>query len=179
MRSRVNLLAWLLIGENRERTVRDQKLCQIKVWAISSHMHKLKFFLVIIIQYAFCQFFSDQHEKSLYKVLHQNNSELDITVAIAEHLLGKLAPGKSYKIDDKSKGKHGCKCGLEHCKKESKFGITGIGTCMFYLMSSGKNYIIVFHLENTLKWHLFLMSILSNVSVIGSSPQPSCEFPTP
>lgn len=56
--------------------------------------------------FSFSLFFSDKHEQSLSKVLGKCNSEegsdrktysfeTDITIALAEHLLGKLAPGKS------------------------------------------------------------------------------------
>ena len=75
------------------------------------------------------------HEKSLNKILrgHQSdcekkgNSETEITVALAEHLLGKLSPGKSYTIDARVKRKGRCRCGFDHCKSEPLFGSTGIG----------------------------------------------------
>ena len=50
-------------------------------------------------------------------------SETDITIALAEHLLGRLAPGHTYiMIDDRVKGKCICGCGVE-----PEFGKTGIG----------------------------------------------------
>lgn len=77
----------------------------------------------------------DQHEKSLNKILRGNqcdgekkvNSETDITIALAEHLLGKLSPGKSYTIDSRVKKKGKCRCGFSHCKSDPGFGSTGIG----------------------------------------------------
>jgi hypothetical protein len=51
-------------------------------------------------------------------------TETDITISLAEHLLAKLAPGESYVLDSKAKGKQSCKCG---CKKEPTFSNTGIG----------------------------------------------------
>lgn len=50
-------------------------------------------------------------------------SETDITIAFAEHLLGKLAPGESYTLDSR-KEKKSCRCG---CKKEPTYSCTGIG----------------------------------------------------
>lgn len=84
---------------------------------------------------------SDQHEKSLNKILRGNqcdgekkvNSETDITIALAEHLLGKLSPGKSYTIDSRVKKKGKCRCGFSHCKSDPGFGSTGIG--MLHLIS--------------------------------------------
>ncbi|KAK3090913.1 hypothetical protein FSP39_015683 [Pinctada imbricata] len=78
---------------------------------------------------------SDQHEESLYKILHGHHSdgekkvysETEITIALAEHLLGKLSPGKSYTIDSKVKKKGKCSCGFSHCKSNPAFGGTGIG----------------------------------------------------
>ena len=55
-------------------------------------------------------------------------SETDITIALAEHLLGRLAPGQTYIIDDRVKGKCGCGCGVE-----PEFGNTGIGLYIVYL----------------------------------------------
>jgi hypothetical protein len=82
---------------------------------------------------------SDQHEESLIKILrgHQSDekkghSETDITIAIAEHLLGKLCPGQSYLIDSRVKRKGKCRCGLKHCKSDPTFGSTGIGMYMFH-----------------------------------------------
>jgi hypothetical protein len=47
-----------------------------------------------------------------------------VAVAMAEHLLGKLAPGDSYSIDNKMKLKGPCQCG---CQKMPSFSSTGIG----------------------------------------------------
>ena len=47
-----------------------------------------------------------------------------MTVALAEHLLGKLAQGDTYIIDNRMKGKGPCQCG---CGKEPTFSPTGIG----------------------------------------------------
>nr|XP_022288113.1 uncharacterized protein LOC111100476 isoform X3 [Crassostrea virginica] len=77
----------------------------------------------------------DQHEQSLNKILrgHQSdverkvNSDTDTTIALAEHLLGKLSPGKSYIIDSRVKRKGKCRCGFNHCKSDPVFGSTGIG----------------------------------------------------
>lgn len=56
--------------------------------------------------------------------------EGDITVAFVEHLLGKLAPGKSYIIDgDAQKKALKCKCG---CNVDPKFGSTSIGMIKFF-----------------------------------------------
>ncbi|XP_052679433.1 uncharacterized protein LOC128160186 isoform X1 [Crassostrea angulata] len=51
-------------------------------------------------------------------------TETDISITLAEHLLGKLAPGESYKIDNKARGKKSCRCG---CKVTPVFDGTGIG----------------------------------------------------
>jgi hypothetical protein len=51
-------------------------------------------------------------------------TETDITISLAEHLLGRLAPGESYILDNKAKGKKSCRCG---CKMEPTFSFTGIG----------------------------------------------------
>lgn len=52
-------------------------------------------------------------------------TETDISITLAEHLLGKLAPGESYTIDNKARGKKSCRCG---CKVTPVFDGTGIGT---------------------------------------------------
>lgn len=78
---------------------------------------------------------SDQHEKCLNKVLRGHQSDRDkkgfsgteIAVTLAEHLLGKLAPGKSYVVDEKVKRKGKCRCGYEFCESDPMFGSTGIG----------------------------------------------------
>nr|XP_022332267.1 uncharacterized protein LOC111129982 [Crassostrea virginica]XP_022332268.1 uncharacterized protein LOC111129982 [Crassostrea virginica] len=77
----------------------------------------------------------DKHEQSLNKVLrgHQTEdekkgfSETEIRVALAEHLLGKLAPGKSYVVDRRLKKKGKCRCGYDFCKSNPVFGSTGVG----------------------------------------------------
>ncbi|XP_052692894.1 uncharacterized protein LOC128171201 isoform X1 [Crassostrea angulata] len=51
-------------------------------------------------------------------------TETDISITLAEHLLGKLAPGESYKIDNKAREKKSCRCG---CKVTPVFDGTGIG----------------------------------------------------
>lgn len=51
-------------------------------------------------------------------------TETDITIALAEHLLKKLAPGGSYKVDADSKHKKVCSCG---CGIKPVFSYTGIG----------------------------------------------------
>lgn len=74
--------------------------------------------------------FADEIEKSLHKVLIRTEAskssitETDITIVLAEHLLGKLAPGESYVIDAKAKNKDKCKCG---CGVYPAFESTGIG----------------------------------------------------
>lgn len=47
-----------------------------------------------------------------------------MTVALAEHLLGKLAPGESHIIDGKVKGNGLCQCG---CNQKPNYSSTGIG----------------------------------------------------
>ncbi|XP_062618530.1 uncharacterized protein LOC134280123 [Saccostrea cucullata] len=73
-------------------------------------------------------FFTDlgSHEENLKKVLGKSPvTETDISVALAEHLLGKLSSDCTYVIDHKlAKGKGTCKCG---CEKLPHFGNTGIG----------------------------------------------------
>ncbi|XP_061197458.1 uncharacterized protein LOC133205635 [Saccostrea echinata] len=77
----------------------------------------------------------DLHEQSLNKVTGKKNkksdetdikhtppTDTDFTIAVAEHLLGKLAPGQSYHID--SRGKEGNRCG---CEVQPSYGNTGIG----------------------------------------------------
>ncbi|XP_052691850.1 uncharacterized protein LOC128169833 [Crassostrea angulata] len=78
------------------------------------------------------------HEKSLKKVLDRNQRdgegqsskstrEIEITTALAEHLLGRLSPGQSYVIDSRSKAKGKCSCGEDHCKASPEYGSNGIG----------------------------------------------------
>lgn len=82
---------------------------------------------------------SDQHEKCLNKGLRGHQSETDIkgfsgteiAVTLAEHLLGKLAPGKSYVVDEKVKRKGKCRRGYEFCESDPMFGSTGIGMFCF------------------------------------------------
>lgn len=53
-----------------------------------------------------------------------------MTIALAEHLFGKLAPGQSYVIDNRVRGKKEkemCQCRLDHCHGRPKFDCTGIG----------------------------------------------------
>lgn len=70
----------------------------------------------------------DKIEKSLHKVLRSNSespiTETDLTIVLAEHLLGKLAPGGSYVIDANTKNKDKCKCG---CGVYPAYESTGIG----------------------------------------------------
>jgi hypothetical protein len=71
--------------------------------------------------------FTDYHQKCLLKVFGKESSagkETEVTVALAEHLLGKLAQGDSYSIDNKMKLKSSCQCG---CKTMPRFNSTGIG----------------------------------------------------
>lgn len=82
---------------------------------------------------------SDQHEKCLNKGLRGHQSEMDkkgflgteIAVTLAEHLLGKLAPGKSYVVNEKVKRKGKCRRGYEFCESDPMFGSTGIGMFCF------------------------------------------------
>ncbi|XP_061163838.1 uncharacterized protein LOC133172986 [Saccostrea echinata] len=71
------------------------------------------------------------HEKSLSSILDQLQngevSDVEMTVALGEHLLGRLAPGQSCVINSKVNGKERCSCQLDHCMKIAKFGNTGIG----------------------------------------------------
>ncbi|CAG2247481.1 CHD1 [Mytilus edulis] len=77
----------------------------------------------------------EQHEKSLRKVISlvaeekKEEKSLDnhITIALADHLLGKLAPGNSYKIDSHLKTSGKDRCAFDHYKQDSNFGCTGIG----------------------------------------------------
>uniref|UniRef100_K1QHP6 Uncharacterized protein n=1 Tax=Magallana gigas TaxID=29159 RepID=K1QHP6_MAGGI len=69
-------------------------------------------------------FNKEQEEGEKSRAKQPTPTETDVTIAFAEHLLGRLAPGKSYIIDYKAKKKGICKCG---CNVEPKFGSTGIG----------------------------------------------------
>lgn len=57
-------------------------------------------------------------------------SETGITVALAEHLMKKLAPGPSYKVDAYSHKQKACLCG---CGQTPNFSETGIG--MTFILS--------------------------------------------
>ena len=81
------------------------------------------------------------HEQSLNKVFgmekgkksqSNSHSKTAITVALAEHLLGKLAPEQSFVINDDSKNKENCKCG---CDVAPNYGSTGIGMCIRVIQS--------------------------------------------
>lgn len=93
---------------------------------------------------------ADDIEKSLHKVLIRTEgspiTETDITTVLAEHLLGKLAPGGSYLIDAKTRNKDKCKCG---CGVYPAFGSTGIGMrCEHFLkLIINSQYIIVSHFQ--------------------------------
>lgn len=69
-------------------------------------------------------------EKSLNFVFKKRKSgtfkasETGITVALAEHLLKKLAPGGSYKVDANSHDQNPCLCG---CNVKPNFSSTGMG----------------------------------------------------
>lgn len=72
-----------------------------------------------------------QHEESLIKIC-QGHSDGDvtgteITIALAEHLIGKLSPEKSYIIDSGVERKGKCGCGFNHCNSDPVFGSTGLG----------------------------------------------------
>ncbi|XP_062597490.1 uncharacterized protein LOC134258906 [Saccostrea cucullata] len=71
------------------------------------------------------------HERSINVILDQlqngEGSDVDLTVALADHLLGRLAPGQSCVINSKINGKQQCSCQLDHCMKTAKWGNTGIG----------------------------------------------------
>lgn len=73
-----------------------------------------------------------QHEESLFKILQGHLGDGDVTeteklIALAEHLLGKLSPGKSYIIDSGVERKGKCGCGFDHCNSDPVFGSTGLG----------------------------------------------------
>ncbi|XP_052089997.1 uncharacterized protein LOC127726615 [Mytilus californianus] len=77
----------------------------------------------------------EQHEKSLRKVIslvaeekkEAKSFDNHITIALADHLIGKLAPGNSYSIDSHLKTSGKCRCAFDYCKQDSNFGCTGIG----------------------------------------------------
>lgn len=78
--------------------------------------------------------FVELHEKSLNNVLNKKQNEGDescqkneLTVALAEHLLGRLAPRQSYIIDSRAKRNGRCSYGEKHCQKDPTYGSTGIG----------------------------------------------------
>ncbi|XP_048740877.2 uncharacterized protein LOC125654832 [Ostrea edulis] len=76
------------------------------------------------------------HERSLMKVLgreqiekeSKSNSrrENEITVTLAEHLLGRLSPGQSYVINSRAKSRETCSCGEDH-ENNPTYRNTGIG----------------------------------------------------
>lgn len=83
-------------------------------------------------------FISDQHEKSLTRILQgyknkekkKRYSESTIAVTLAEHLLRVLAPTRSYAVHKKSEK---CECGYTACKATPpKYGNTGIGMSPFF-----------------------------------------------
>ncbi|XP_062615123.1 uncharacterized protein LOC134276851 [Saccostrea cucullata] len=71
----------------------------------------------------------EQNEASLRKVFDMGwedkprVTETDITVCLAEHLIGRLAPRESCVLNSMLKGNN-CRCG---CQKEPTFSPTGIG----------------------------------------------------
>lgn len=103
-----------------------QLLCDVKDNKTDLEEHELAAIKILD------DFFKEKghHEESLAKVLqrhHRNvNSGTEITIALAEHLLGKLSPGKSYIIDSGMKRKGKCECGFDH-NSDPVFGCTGIG----------------------------------------------------
>lgn len=81
---------------------------------------------------------SGQHEESLIKILQGHLGDGDVTeteklMALAEHLLGKLSPGKSYIIDSGVERKGKCGCGFDHCNSDPVFGSTGLGTLLLII----------------------------------------------
>lgn len=80
---------------------------------------------------------SGQHEESLIKIC-QGHSDGDvtgteITIALAEHLIGKLSPEKSYIIDSGVERKGKCGCGFNHCNSDPVFGSTGLGMLLLII----------------------------------------------
>ncbi|XP_061171272.1 uncharacterized protein LOC133180832 [Saccostrea echinata] len=79
----------------------------------------------------------ESHEQSLSNVLggyestEERSQEMDeLTIALAEHLLRRLAPGQSCVINKQLKVKveeEKCQCGLDHCNSTPVFESTGIG----------------------------------------------------
>lgn len=69
---------------------------------------------------------SEQHEKCLKKVLirQQPLEKETVTVAVTEHLLGKLAPGGSCIINENGRELVCCQCG---CNERPVYSYTGIG----------------------------------------------------
>lgn len=69
---------------------------------------------------------SEQHEKCLKKVLirQQPLEKETVTVAVTEHLLGKLAPGGSCIINENGREMVFCQCG---CNERPVYSYTGIG----------------------------------------------------
>lgn len=56
-----------------------------------------------------------------------SSREIEMTVALAEHLLGQLSPGQLYVIDSSFKSNGNCSCGEDNCKSNPKYGSNGIG----------------------------------------------------
>lgn len=56
-----------------------------------------------------------------------SSREIEMTVALAEHLLGQLSPGQLYVIDSSFKSNGKCSCGEDNCKSSPKYGSNGIG----------------------------------------------------
>ncbi|KAK3090966.1 hypothetical protein FSP39_016095 [Pinctada imbricata] len=78
----------------------------------------------------------EKHERSLHRILQNwktkdksgKKKDCTLAVALSEHLLGNLAPGHSFVIDKRTRGKtKKCKCGMEDCKAKPVFRDTGIG----------------------------------------------------
>ena len=71
------------------------------------------------------------HEKNILSALEKMNAEKSnketiLSMALAEHLLGKLSPGQSYVINSRMQGIGNCKCSCG-CGKTISIGSTGIG----------------------------------------------------
>lgn len=76
-------------------------------------------------------FNKEQEEGEKSRAKQPTPTETDVTIAFAEHLLGRLAPGKSYIIDDEAEKKGlKCKCG---CNVDPNLGSTGIGMIKFFI----------------------------------------------
>jgi hypothetical protein len=84
--------------------------------------------------------FVEFHERSLIKVLGRKHGDLgdrklvserrdEITVTLAEHLLGRLAPGQTYVVNGRTRSRGACSCGRDHSNNPT-YRSTGIGTCL-------------------------------------------------